>query len=109
MKIQSQAKDLQLAEVEAVVKIEEVSEENLHLIKSPIVGTFYASSSPEKDNFVSVGSKVEKGSILCILEAMKLMNEIESDVGGEIVEILVKSESMVEYGQCLFKIRETKK
>jgi len=90
-----------------IEKTEEVRDENLHIIKSPIVGTFYASASPEKPNFVSVGTLVNKGSILCILEAMKLMNEIESDVDGEVVEVLVKSEDMVEYGQSLFKIRET--
>jgi acetyl-CoA carboxylase biotin carboxyl carrier protein len=84
---------------------ETVKEENLHVIKSPIVGTFYASASPDKPNYVSVGSAVKKGSILCILEAMKLMNEIESDIDGEIVEVLVKTEDMVEYGQPLFKIR----
>ena len=90
-------------------KVEVIEDENLHIIKSPIVGTFYASASPEKPNFVSSGTMVKKGSILCILEAMKLMNEIESDVDGEVVEILVKSEDMVEYGQSLFKIRETGK
>ncbi|MBC8060311.1 MAG: acetyl-CoA carboxylase biotin carboxyl carrier protein [Clostridiaceae bacterium] len=88
-------------------KIEVVTDDNLHIIKSPIVGTFYASASPEKPHFVSVGTMVKKGSILCILEAMKLMNEIESDVDGEVVEVLVKSEDMVEYGQSLFKIKET--
>ncbi|MBZ9625577.1 acetyl-CoA carboxylase biotin carboxyl carrier protein [Clostridium sp. FP2] len=106
---QSVASDIQVLEspkAQAVVKVVEVSEENLYVIKAPIVSTFYASSGPDKDNFVNIGSKVKKGSILCILEAMKLMNEIESDVDGEIVEILVKSESMVEYGQPLFKIRE---
>ena len=90
-------------------KVAVVEEENLHIIKSPIVGTFYASASPEKPSFVSVGTVVKKGSILCILEAMKLMNEIESDVDGEVVEVLVKSEDMVEYGQGLFKIRATGK
>jgi len=97
---------LEAPKTQAVVKVIETIEEKLHVIKSPIVSTFYASSSPEKDNFVSIGSMVKKGSILCVLEAMKLMNEIESDVGGEIVEILVKNECMVEYGQSLFKIRE---
>ena len=90
-------------------KIEVLRDENLHIIKSPIVGTFYASASPEKPSFVSVGTLVKKGSVLCILEAMKLMNEIESDVDGEVVEVLVKSEDMVEYGQSLFKIRKTGK
>jgi acetyl-CoA carboxylase biotin carboxyl carrier protein len=84
-----------------------IPEENLFVVKSPIVGTMYTSPSAESKNFVKVGSKVKKGDILCILEAMKLMNEIESDVDGEVVEVLVKSEDMVEYGQSLFKIRET--
>ena len=90
-------------------KVEALKDENLHIIKSPIVGTFYASSSPEKPDFVSIGTLVKKGSVLCILEAMKLMNEIESDVEGEVVEVLIKSEDMVEYGQSLFKIREAGK
>jgi acetyl-CoA carboxylase biotin carboxyl carrier protein len=74
-------------------------------VTSPFVGTFYASSSPEKDSYVSIGAKVSKGSTLCILEAMKIMNEIESEVSGEVVEICVENESLVEFGQTLFKIR----
>ncbi|MEZ0536714.1 acetyl-CoA carboxylase biotin carboxyl carrier protein [Caldicellulosiruptoraceae bacterium PP1] len=80
-------------------------DENLHLIKSPIVGTFYRSPAPGQKPFVQVGDKVKKGDILCIIEAMKLMNEIESDVDGEVAEILVENEQMVEYGQVLIKIR----
>ena len=95
--------------INAVEKVAVLEVENLHIIKSPIVGTFYASASPEKPSFVNVGTLVKKGSVLCILEAMKLMNEIESDVDGEVVEVLIKSEDMVEYGQSLFKIRETGK
>ncbi len=79
-------------------------DENIFVIKSPIVGTMYSSPSPESKNFVDVGSKVKKGDTLCILEAMKLMNEIESEVEGEIIEVLVSNEDMVEYGQPLFKI-----
>ena len=75
-------------------------------IKSPIVGTFYASCSADSDNFVSVGDKVKKGDVLCIVEAMKLMNEIESDFNGEVVAVLVQSGDMVEYGQELFVIKE---
>ena len=78
--------------------------ENIFVVKSPIVGTMYSSPSDESQNFVKVGSEVKKGDILCILEAMKLMNEIESEVDGEIVEVLVSNEDMVEYGQPLFKI-----
>jgi len=82
-----------------------VQEEDLHVVVSPIVGTFYESSGPKKAKFVSTGSTVKVGDTLCILEAMKLMNEIQSEVNGEIVEILVKNEEMVEYNQPLFKIR----
>ena len=78
--------------------------ENIFVVKSPIVGTMYSSPSDESQNFVKVGSTVKKGDTLCILEAMKLMNEIESEVDGEIVEVLVSNEDMVEYGQPLFKI-----
>lgn len=75
-----------------------------YVIESPIVGTFYSSSNPDADAFVSVGSKVKKGQVLCIIEAMKLMNEIESDVDGEVAEIFVNNEQGVEFGQPLFKI-----
>ena len=80
-------------------------EENYKLVKSPMVGTFYGRPSPKADTFVKVGDKVKKGDILCIVEAMKLMNEIESEFDGEVVEILVKDEEMVEYGQGLIKIK----
>ena len=80
-------------------------EENYKIVKSPMVGTFYASSSPDKDPYVKVGDKVQKGQVLCIVEAMKLMNEIESEFDGEIVEICVKNEDIVEYGTPLFKIK----
>ena len=79
--------------------------ENAKVVKSPMVGTFYASSSPEKEPFVKIGDKVHKGQVLCIVEAMKLMNEIESEFDGEIVEICVKNEDVVEYGTPLFKIK----
>ena len=81
------------------------TEEELYFIKSPIVGTFYKASSPTSDAFVSVGDFVEKGSVVCIVEAMKLMNEIESDVAGEIITILVENGQPVEYGEKLFAIR----
>lgn len=80
-------------------------EENYNVIKSPMVGTFYSSSSPEKEPFVKVGDKVHKGQVLCIVEAMKLMNEIESEFDGEIVEICAKNEDIIEYGMTLFKIK----
>ncbi len=80
-------------------------EENFKIVKSPMVGTFYESSSPDKSPFVKVGDKVHKGQVLCIIEAMKLMNEIESEFDGEIIEVCVKNEDIVEYGMPLFKIR----
>ncbi|MGY0373761.1 acetyl-CoA carboxylase biotin carboxyl carrier protein [Clostridium sp. JNZ J1-5] len=80
--------------------------DNTSTIKSPIVGTFYASSSPEEDSFVTVGSKVKKGDTLCIIEAMKLMNEVEAEDDYEIVEILVRNEDMVEYGQPIFRVKK---
>jgi acetyl-CoA carboxylase biotin carboxyl carrier protein len=79
--------------------------EELYYIKSPIVGTFYQAPSPNTAAFVSVGDFVEKGSVVCIVEAMKLMNEIESDVAGEIISILIENGQPVEYGEKLFAIR----
>lgn len=81
-------------------------ENDIHLIKSPIVGMFYSSPSPDEETFVSVGKKIKKGDILCIIEAMKLMNEVTSDIDGEIIEALVENRSIVEYGQPLFKVRK---
>jgi len=81
------------------------AEEDLHEVKSPIVGTFYESPSPGAAPFVQVGDTVEAGQVLCIVEAMKLMNEIESDVAGEIVKRIASSGQPVEYGQPLFLIR----
>ncbi len=74
-------------------------------VKSPMVGVFYASSSPEAGPFVSVGSQVKKGDVLCIIEAMKLMNEITAERDGEITEICVPNGQLVEYGQTLFRMR----
>lgn len=79
--------------------------EKAKVITSPMVGTFYASSSPDKPAFVQVGDKIKKGQVVCIVEAMKLMNEIESEYDGEIVEICVKDEDVVEYGMPLFKLK----
>lgn len=79
-------------------------EKEYKTVKSPMVGTFYTKSSPNAEPFVKVGDKVKKGDVLCIIEAMKLMNEIESDVDGEIVEICYNDEDLVEYGSVLFKI-----
>jgi acetyl-CoA carboxylase biotin carboxyl carrier protein len=80
-------------------------ETELHTVKSPIVGTYYGSPSPGAAPFVSPGDHVEKGQVICIVEAMKLMNEIESDVAGEIVRCLVTNGQPIEYGQPLFAIR----
>ncbi len=80
-----------------------------HIIKSPIVGTFYAGSSPEAGPFVRAGDKVEAGQTVCIIEAMKLMNEIEADVSGEIARVLVENGQPVEYGEPLFALRPSGK
>lgn len=77
---------------------------NLKEVNAPIVGTFYAASSPEAAPFVKEGDRVQVGQVLCIIEAMKLMNEIEAEVAGTIVEICVRNEEPVEYGQVLFTI-----
>jgi len=83
--------------------------EELHIIKSPIVGTFYAAASPEAGPFVRAGDSVDVGQVVCIIEAMKLMNEIEADVAGEVVRSLVENGQPVEYGQGLFAVRPAKK
>ena len=93
------------AVIAAVQVATAVAEEVFHTVKSPIVGTFYGSPSPGSPPFVKVGDQVEPGQPLCIVEAMKLMNEIESDIGGEIVQQLVASGQPVEYGQPLFAVR----
>ena len=77
----------------------------LHFVQSPMVGTFYGSPSPGAGSFVSPGDHVEKGQVICIIEAMKLMNEIESDIAGEIVKCLVTNGQPIEFGQRLFAIR----
>jgi len=79
-------------------------EESVHVVKSPMVGTFYASSSPDSDPFVSVGTAVKKGDVLCIVEAMKLMNEIEAEYDGVCEKVFVKNAQALEYGQPLFVI-----
>ena len=80
-------------------------EDDLYYQKSPIVGTFYKAANPTSEPFVTVGAFVEKGSVLCIIEAMKLMNEIEADVAGEVVSVLVDNGQPVEYGEKLYAIR----
>jgi acetyl-CoA carboxylase biotin carboxyl carrier protein len=90
-----------------MVPVEEKAVEkplNLHEIRSPIVGTFYRAPAPDADAYVNIGDMVSSGTVLCIVEAMKLMNEIESDVSGKIVKILVENGKPVEYNQPLFLI-----
>ena len=93
-------------EIKGDNKEEKEDLENVTIISSPMVGTFYGAPSPDSDSFVSIGEKISVGSVLCIIEAMKLMNEIESEVNGTVVDILVKDGEMVEYGTPLFKIKE---
>ncbi|HUL34694.1 MAG TPA: acetyl-CoA carboxylase biotin carboxyl carrier protein [Candidatus Eisenbacteria bacterium] len=83
--------------------------EDLHLVTSPIVGTFYGAPSPGAEAFVKIGSHVDKGQTLCIVEAMKLMNEIESEISGEVLRLFVENGQPVEYGQPLFGIRPSRK
>jgi len=89
----------------APAPVAESEDASLHIVKSPIVGTFYESPSPGAPAFVKVGDQVESGQVLCIIEAMKLMNEIESDAAGEIVKRFVQTGQPVEYGQQLFAVR----
>jgi acetyl-CoA carboxylase biotin carboxyl carrier protein len=81
-------------------------DQGLHIISSPIVGTFYRAASPNADPFVKIGSQIESDSVVCIIEAMKLMNEIQAETNGEVVKIYVENGQPVEYGQPLFGIRE---
>jgi acetyl-CoA carboxylase biotin carboxyl carrier protein len=96
-----------LSSPSAAPKAEEKKEADpsLHILTSPIVGTFYRSASPESAPFVEVGSRVKKGQVLCIVEAMKLMNEIESDVDGTITEIFPQNAQPIEFGEPLFAIK----
>jgi len=84
---------------------EAAEEAGLHIVKSPIVGTYYEAPSPGSPPFIKIGDEVAAGQVLCIVEAMKLMNEIESDIAGEVVKILVTNNQPIEYGQSLFAIR----
>lgn len=88
-----------------VQTIQQKEDSNLHTVVSPIVGTFYRAPSPDSDSFVEVGSRVKVGDTLCIVEAMKLMNEIESDKTGTIVKILLENAQPVEYNQPIFMIK----
>ncbi|MGC8594512.1 MAG: acetyl-CoA carboxylase biotin carboxyl carrier protein [Candidatus Kryptoniota bacterium] len=84
--------------------LSETTEKKYHEVRSPIVGTFYRAPAPNADPYVEIGSNVQVGTVLCIIEAMKLMNEIESDVAGRVVKICVENGQPVEYNQCLFMI-----
>jgi len=84
---------------------EEAEEKNVEPVTSPMVGTFYRSPSPDSDPFVDVGSKVGAESVVCIIEAMKVMNEIQAEISGTITEVLVENGEAVEYGQPLFKVK----
>ncbi len=88
-----------------VATVPDVEDAGLHLVRSPIVGSYYESPSPGAPAFIKVGDQVKVGQVLCIVEAMKLMNDIESDVEGEVVKILVANSQPVEYGQPLFAIK----
>jgi len=100
--VQTAAAPVPAAESSAAAESDDAS---LHIVKSPIVGTFYESPSPGTSAFVKIGDQVEQGQVLCIIEAMKLMNEIESDASGEIVKRFVQNGQPVEYGQQLFAVR----
>lgn len=94
----------EMVDVIAAAKTEAAKNENLYEVRSPMVGTFYRSPAPDADSYVNVGSDVSEGSVLCIIEAMKLMNEIESEVSGKIVKVLVDNGKPVEYNQPLFLV-----
>lgn len=98
-------KEPKISTEETLSENEELIDQNLNIVKSPLVGTYYSSSTPGGAPYVEVGSKVKKGDVLCIVEAMKIMNEITSEVDGEIVEALRSDEEIVEFGMELFKIR----
>jgi acetyl-CoA carboxylase biotin carboxyl carrier protein len=100
-----QAPQISASAVESVSAPTPVSSEgNLITIKSPMIGTFYRSSSPDKPSFVNVGDEIKTGKVICIIEAMKLFNEIESEIGGKIVKVLVENAQPVEYDQPLFLV-----
>lgn len=114
---QSVPKTVQVTEPQPVKQVEAVEqtvtespqvvseETGLKEIVSPMVGTFYRKPSPESDNYVNIGDKIDESTVVCIVEAMKLFNEIEAELTGEIVEVLVEDGELVEYGQPLFKVK----
>jgi acetyl-CoA carboxylase biotin carboxyl carrier protein len=102
--VEAPATPVVLTKEKASAEISENSTDNYHNINSPIVGTFYRAPAPDADPYVQVGDSVSPGTVLCVVEAMKLMNEIESDVAGKVVKILVENGKPVEYNQPLFFI-----
>ena len=98
------AQTIEAVSNETILSTSEEGKKEGKIVKSPMVGTFYLKPSPNAESYVSVGTTVKKGTILCIIEAMKLMNEIESEYDGQIAEILVKDGEAVEYGKPLFRI-----
>lgn len=104
IKMEKNASTTAIEPVVQQVLIKDHIEEDGNIVKSPMVGTFYSKSSPTSNPYVEIGSEVKKGTVLCIVEAMKLMNEIESEFNGKIAEILVEDGRPVEYGQPLFRI-----
>ncbi|MGI6077560.1 MAG: acetyl-CoA carboxylase biotin carboxyl carrier protein [Fastidiosipilaceae bacterium] len=98
------ASNQKAAELNGAAKDELIDEASITVVKSPVIGVFYAAASPEAKPYIEVGQKVKKGDVLCIIEAMKLMNEVLSEVDGEILKILVSDGEKVEYGQPLIKI-----
>ena len=109
MPVPAQSRLAAASAAEATVPREPESEDEVdgswHVVSSPIVGTYYEAPNPEADPFVRVGDRVTKGSVLCIIEAMKLMNEIETDVDGEIMRIFPKNGQPIEYGERLFALK----
>ncbi|MAK07371.1 MAG: acetyl-CoA carboxylase biotin carboxyl carrier protein [Cytophagales bacterium] len=103
LKIESKEQVIQKEEVELKTEVEKPSSKNL-IIKSPMIGTFYQSPNPESNPFVSVGDNIKPGQTICIIEAMKLFNEIESEVSGKVVKILANDSSPVEFDQPLYEI-----
>jgi acetyl-CoA carboxylase biotin carboxyl carrier protein len=101
----SSAPDHSLIDVQVDKKPGKEAEKNQHIILSPIVGTFYRAPAPDADSYIQVGDVVSPGSVLCIVEAMKLMNEIESDVSGKVIKILAENGKPVEFNQPLFLIQ----
>ena len=91
--------------IQTTQPVQEEPKEEYKEIKSPMVGTFYSKPSPDKEAFVKVGDKVKKGQVVCIIEAMKLMNEIEAEFDGEVVEVCLNNGDAVEYGKSLFKLK----